>query len=210
MKVDMKEHQSLQIFKNPFFERFTFVHPILPLLLWGPIVVGLVWRSFAVHSLNAYEVFGVGLSAFLFWTLAEYLLHRYLFHFEPHGKMQERFLFIVHGNHHDDPNDPYRLVMPPFVSIVLALIFFSLFKYVMGPVYVEPFFAFFILGYLTYDYTHFAIHHFTPHTRVGRWIKNHHMQHHYVNPLSRWGVSSPLWDYVFGTVEGVNRVRHGS
>ena len=163
-----------------------------------------------MHQLSTMEVTGLGMSGFVFWTLAEYMLHRFIFHFEPNGWIQERIMFIIHGIHHEDANDPTRLVMPPFMGTVLALIFYSLFRFIFGPIYAEPFMAFFLMGYLTYDYTHFAIHHFTPRTRIGRWIKNHHMQHHYVNPHSRWGVSSPLWDYVFGTIEGVNSIRHGS
>jgi sterol desaturase/sphingolipid hydroxylase (fatty acid hydroxylase superfamily) len=93
--------------------------------------------------------------------------------------------------------------MPPAASLILGAILFSTFRGVLGPVWVEAFFAFFVVGYLCYDYIHFAVHHFTPRTRVGKFLKHSHMLHHYVSPNSRWGVSSPFWDYIFGTLEEV-------
>jgi sterol desaturase/sphingolipid hydroxylase (fatty acid hydroxylase superfamily) len=209
-RVSTKEYPSIRVFKSNFCEWFTHVHPLTPLFFWTPVILVLLWRSYSIHEFTTLEVTGLGMSGFVFWTLAEYMLHRFIFHYEPNGFVQERIMFLIHGIHHEDAKDPTRLVMPPFFGTVLALIFYTLFRLAFGPACAEPFMAFFLMGYLVYDYTHFAVHHFTPRTRFGRFIKSHHMQHHYVNPDSRWGVSSPLWDYVFGTIEGVNRVRHGS
>ena len=63
-----------------------------------------------------------------FWTLTEYWLHRFVFHFEPEKGIGARLHWIIHGVHHDHPNDPLRLVMPPSVSVpaeraVLRLLF---------------------------------------------------------------------------------------
>jgi dihydroceramide fatty acyl 2-hydroxylase len=197
-----KTHKSIRIFQNPFLERLSHVHPITPLILWGPPAIWLIWRSFFVHELNFFQVAGIGFLALVSWTLVEYSMHRFLFHLEGDGPLSRRIHFLIHGIHHTDPQDPTRLVMPPTASIAFALVLFPMFRALLGPVWVEPFFGFFLLGYLAYDYIHFAVHHFTPKTRMGRYLKHSHMQHHYVCPESRWGVSSPLWDYVFGTLEG--------
>jgi sterol desaturase/sphingolipid hydroxylase (fatty acid hydroxylase superfamily) len=66
------------------------------------------------------------------------------------------------------------------------------------------------VGYLCYDYIHFATHHFRPRTRVGKFLKQHHMLHHFAEHGSRWGVSSPMWDYVFGTLEEDRPVRQNT
>ncbi len=196
-----KPYKSIRIFQSPFLEQFTHVPPWLPLVFWGPLVVALYWRAVAVHELGAGVILLMSLLGFLSWTLAEYVLHRYIFHFSPKGAFQTRFQFIIHGMHHADPVDPTRLVMSPVVGLVLAVIFYGGFRSFMGPQRVEPFFAAFVVGYLWYDYTHYYVHHFTPRTAIGKALKQSHMLHHYASHEARWGVSSPLWDWVFGTLE---------
>lgn len=204
----MKPYKSVRIFKNDLLERLTHVHPITPLVLWAPMIAWLVWRSLTLHGMSVLTVGLMGAAAILVWTLTEYLLHRFAFHFPAQSKLGERVVFLIHGLHHDDPIDPTRLVMPPFPAIVFAAILYSLFRAILGPVWVEPFFAFFLLGYLWYDYTHFAVHHFTPKTKFGRMLKQHHMLHHYVSSEIRMGVSTPLWDYVFGTLKEAPKKGH--
>jgi sterol desaturase/sphingolipid hydroxylase (fatty acid hydroxylase superfamily) len=200
-----KPHKSVRVFKNSFMERLTHVHPLTPLMVWGPIILWLLWDSLITLELNPWQVGGLGLAAILSWSLTEYLLHRFIFHLEMDTPLGERFHFLVHGLHHVDPIDPTRLVMPPALSIILGILFYNLFYFIFGPLWVEPFFAFFLVGYLCYDYIHFAVHHFQPRTKIGKMLRHSHMQHHYVSPHARWGVSSPLWDYVFGSLEDTKK-----
>jgi sterol desaturase/sphingolipid hydroxylase (fatty acid hydroxylase superfamily) len=205
-----KAHQSIRIFKSDFAERFTHVHPITPLLFWTPVIAWLSYQSYLSPQLGPWTIGAWAAFGLFIWTLFEYLLHRFIFHFPPLNALSERFVYITHGLHHDDPVDPTRLVMPPFAGVCIALIMYSIFRLLFGPAYVQPFFAAFLAGYLCYDYTHYAVHHFTPRTRFGKFIKQSHMTHHYVNPDTRWGVSTPLWDHVFGTYGETKRVQHGS
>lgn len=199
--MEHKEYNSIRVFQNPFLERLTHVHPITPLIVWIPYISWLIWRSLTFHHLSPFVVGAFGVFGFLFWTFAEYVLHRFIFHFVPEGEWQKRFQYLIHGLHHSDPQDPTRLVMPPTASITIALALYVIFRTFLGGVLVEPFFAFFLVGYLCYDYTHYAVHHFKPRTRMGKFVKQHHMMHHFVNHDSRWGVSTPIWDYVFGTLD---------
>src|SRR3546814_16967356 len=57
------------------------------------------------------------------WTLTEYALHRFVFHWEPKSAVLRRSVFIMHGNHHAVPNDPLRNLMPPVVSLPVAGLF---------------------------------------------------------------------------------------
>jgi sterol desaturase/sphingolipid hydroxylase (fatty acid hydroxylase superfamily) len=196
-----KPYPSIRIFKSDFVEALTHVHPLTPLIFWTPVISWLVWRSFTVHQLSATLVAGLAFLGLVFWSLSEYVLHRFVFHFTANSPVQEKLQFLIHGLHHDDPLDPSRLVMPPIPGVIIASVLYGLFRLVLGPAWVEPFFAFFLVGYLCYDYVHFSVHHFKPRTRLGKMLKQHHMMHHFVSPSSRWGVSSPLWDYVFGTLE---------
>ncbi len=197
-----KPYKSIQVFKNPFLEKFTHAHPLTPLVLWGPIVAGMLWHTIRVLNVSNAALVSLAVSALVTWTLVEYVLHRFVFHYEGESVWSQKIHFLIHGLHHSDPNDPTRLVMPPFGSLAIAAMIYPIFRAILGPLWAEPFFAFFLVGYLIYDYTHFAVHHFRPMTRLGKMLKTHHMQHHFVEPNSRWGVSSPVWDFVFGTLEG--------
>jgi sterol desaturase/sphingolipid hydroxylase (fatty acid hydroxylase superfamily) len=132
------------------------------------------------------------------WTFVEYIMHRFVFHYAPANKpWAQRIHFIFHGVHHDYPSDAKRLVLPPSVSIPLATIFYFLFSAILPVNYIFGFFPGFILGYLFYDLSHYAIHHFNFKGNLWKRIKQHHMLHHYQDPDKGYGVSSPLWDKIF-------------
>lgn len=200
---------SIRLFKNPVLEALTHVHPVVPLVTWGPVVIGLVFLSIQ-KELAVSAIGGVMVAGLVFWTLAEYLLHRYVFHFKPRNRFQERVEYLIHGIHHDQPEDATRLVMPPAAAVLLAAALYGLFRLALGPVWVLPFFGGFLVGYLCYDYIHYGIHHFSMSSKVGKYLKNHHMKHHFMTHGARWGVSSPLWDIVFGTMKERRRSTHAS
>ncbi len=208
--MSRKPYASIRVFQNPHLEALTHVHPITPLVFWVPVIGYLLYRSVVVHEFSAVAILSMAGAGLFVWTLAEYLLHRFVFHYEGNNAVTKRIHFLIHGLHHDDPADPTRLVMPPAGGAPIAFGLYLLFRLFMGPAWVDPFFAFFLVGYLCYDYIHFATHHFRPRTRVGKFLKQHHMLHHFAEHGSRWGVSSPIWDYVFGTLEENRPVRQGT
>ena len=113
-------------------------------------------------------------------------------------------MFLFHGIHHAQPQCKTRLVMPPVVSIPLALFYYGLLSLILGalagiPQWIAPIVSGLVIGYLAYDLTHYATHHFPMRWGFLKFLKRHHMKHHYKTPDQRFGVSSPLWDYVFGT-----------
>src|SRR4051812_22118677 len=122
-----KKHQSIQLFKNPWLEKFTHVHPITPLIVWGPIIGWFAWRMFSEARLEAWTIGAFMAAGALSWTLFEYVMHRFVFHFEAKSRAVKYIVHLFHGIHHDDPLDPTRLVMPPVVSLFLGgLVFISL------------------------------------------------------------------------------------
>lgn len=196
--MSTKAHQSIRLFKNPVLEALTHVHPSIPFIIWLPVVAYMLIQSRTTMNIDFSVIglfFGLGL---LFWTFTEYAMHRYVFHFEARSKVGKYLVFLFHGIHHDDPQDPTRLVMPPVVSITLGVVFFYLFKAVFSDLG-TPFFCGFIVGYMVYDYLHFAIHHFRPKTAWGKTLKENHMKHHFIAHGAKWGVSTPIWDHVFKT-----------
>lgn len=195
-----KAYQSIRLFKNPLLEALTHVHPSIPFIVWIPIVAYTLFYAFETEGLSIMTLLSFAFLGLVFWTFTEYAMHRYVFHYKASTKVGQYLVFLFHGIHHDDPQDPTRLVMPPVVSLTLGAAFFVLFKAIFGPSGL-PFFAGFISGYLVYDYIHFAVHHFRPRTEMGKKLKEHHMKHHFIAHGAKWGVSSSLWDRVFQTLE---------
>ncbi len=190
---------SPPLFENRILDFFSRVHPSIPAIVFGPVVAICIWAGFD-DGLNVFEVIGLFAGGLVIWTLTEYWLHRLVFHWEPNFPGGDKLHFIIHGVHHDHPNDPLRLVMPPAVSIPLAALFFWLFTLIFGTPVAYPAFAGFILGYLGYDYTHFYLHHYVPQSTFGKRLREAHMRHHFQDHRYGFGVSSPLWDAVFRTL----------
>jgi dihydroceramide fatty acyl 2-hydroxylase len=190
---------SPPLFENRLLDFFSRVHPSIPAIVFGPVVVGGVWLGLD-RGLGIGETILLFLAGLLIWTLTEYWLHRLFFHWEPRFRGGDRLHFIIHGVHHDHPNDAMRLVMPPAVSIPLAALFLGAFVLVFGTPHAFPLFAAFIAGYLTYDYTHYHLHHHTPRTNLGKRLREQHMRHHFQDHRFGFGVSSPLWDAIFRTL----------
>ncbi|MEW6195933.1 MAG: sterol desaturase family protein [Bacteroidota bacterium] len=191
--------ETVRMFRNDLLESLSRVHWTVPLIMYIPIILYFLYRSYFVLSLTGKDIILLFLAGIVIWTFTEYTLHRFVFHYQPKSSIGQRLHFIVHGVHHDYPKDSKRLVMPPSVSIPLALFFYWLFTILIGGVYINSFFAGFLTGYLFYDTTHYAVHHFNMHNKFWLAIKNHHMKHHYQDATKGYGVSQPTWDYVFGT-----------
>lgn len=196
----------IRLFKSNFLEFFTHISPITICMLWIPVAAYFLISAILKPGVAGFPSYIplCFLGGLFFWTLAEYLLHRFVFHFPAKSAKAERIVFLFHGIHHAQPQIKTRLVMPPVVAIPLALIFYGLFTLVLGlifrvPHWVAPVFSGFITGYLVYDLTHYATHHFPMRSGAAKFLKRYHMQHHYKTPDKRFGVSSPLWDIVFGT-----------
>jgi sterol desaturase/sphingolipid hydroxylase (fatty acid hydroxylase superfamily) len=198
-KIKHAMRGSPRMFKSDFVEKYlSRVRPVHVLAVWLPIIGYLCWQSLARGATPlAFSLTLLG--GVFFWTLLEYVLHRYVFHFEPHGEMQEDLSFLIHGVHHDYPWDPDRLVMPPTVSLLIGAALYFPMLWLTGPVLFGAAFAGTALGYLWYDISHYAFHHWKPSTRVGRYLRSYHLVHHFKTPELRYGVSTPLWDYVFRT-----------
>jgi dihydroceramide fatty acyl 2-hydroxylase len=190
---------SIRLFRNDFLERLSHVHPITPLLVWAPVSGWLVWRALQMHQLAVGAVLLVLVAGLFTWTLAEYCLHRFLFHYPARSRVGQWLVFLFHGNHHEDPRDKTRLVMPPAGALPIMALIYGLFSLFIPSPWIEPFCAGFIIGYLIYDYIHYSTHHFRLRGPVGRYLKRYHLKHHFSGETGRDGVSSPLWDLVFGT-----------
>ncbi|MCH4551176.1 sterol desaturase family protein [Aestuariibaculum lutulentum] len=207
----MKQHRvttdfstgQAQIFKNPFLERLTKTNPASNIVIYGITILLLGYLAIGVIGLSVISFITLFCIGFVSWTLAEYLLHRYLFHWYNDWKWTKRFHFIMHGSHHEYPKDKERLLMPPVPGLILASLLFCIF-YVLFWVfgvskYTFGYFPGFFLGYLMYSFVHRAIHVKRPPKRF-KYLWLHHNLHHYQYPDKAYGVSNTFWDKVFGTM----------
>ena len=201
-----KSTAPIRLFRSDFLEFFTHIHPAVVVVIWLPaaaffmIYAILQWPVYAAPAFIPL-MFVTGL---FLWTLTEYLLHRFVFHFHAKTELGRRITFLYHGIHHEQPLVKSRLVMPPVVSIPLSFLFFGLFTLLLGVLagaqyLVHPLFSGFIVGYLAYDLSHYSTHHFKIRRGLPLYLKRNHMLHHFKTPDKRFGVSNSLWDIVFRT-----------
>lgn len=189
--------ETCRMFESDWLERFSRIHPATPFVVWGPVAAYCLFRSLSSGMVRAPVALLLFFGGMFLWTLAEYLLHRFVFHFRHDSGWGRRVHFLLHGVHHDFPNDADRLVMPLLTSTPMAVIFYSLFGVLLGAGAGPAFFAGFVVGYLFYDGTHFYVHHFVPRTRWGKLLRRHHLTHHFADHHGGFGVSTPLWDLIF-------------
>lgn len=188
--------QSVRLFANPLLERLTKARPGAVVVVYAPAMAVLLALSVPALGAAAAGWAALGLVA---WTLFEYALHRVVFHWPARSPWGRRLVFLLHGCHHADPQDPHRAVMPPLASLPLALTCYGAAALALPAPCRDAAFAGFLLGYLHYDLTHWACHQARMAGPLGRRLKRHHLRHHHAGAHGNFGVGSPLWDMVFGT-----------
>ncbi|EOZ92287.1 fatty acid hydroxylase [Indibacter alkaliphilus LW1] len=190
---------SAQMFDNPVLERLSRTHISIPIVMFFSISA--ISLYFAVTSTGI--SLGIGLlvilAGLLAFTFVEYMMHKHFFHMEPDNSIKDKLQYSVHGVHHDYPRDKDRLAMPPFVSAFYAFIFYVVFTFIMGD-FALYFLPGFLFGYAAYLGVHYAVHAFQPPKNFLKILWVNHAVHHYKDPDVAFGVSSPLWDYILGTM----------
>jgi sterol desaturase/sphingolipid hydroxylase (fatty acid hydroxylase superfamily) len=190
---------SPRLFDNPLLDRLSRVHWSMPLFVYVPVILALLVVS--GQLLAPAIIVGMVALGYLIWTLIEYFGHRYLFHWEFPGAFGRRIHFLIHGVHHDHPNDPLRLVMPILLSGPIMIVAWIVASLLFGTTLRYPTLAGFVTGYLAYDMVHYYTHHAVPTTKLGLTLRRLHLMHHYRDHDKGFGVSAPYWDFIFGTAE---------
>lgn len=194
--------ESARMFKNDTINALSKVHYTVPLYLYIPPILYFLYVTIFQTPMEEVSILsrvGLWFAGIFTWTFFEYAVHRFIFHYHATSDIGKRFHFISHGVHHDYPQDSTRLVMPPSVSLPLAVLFFFIFYTLLGPLMMAPAFVGFLMGYLVYDMSHYAVHHFNWKFAYFQRIKKHHMDHHFRDPDYGFGFTSDIWDKVFDT-----------
>lgn len=193
-----------RLFENSFFESFTFFTLKAFLAMWAVFLSAIA----AVAIVKAPTFWAVPLIAagWLAWTITEYALHRFVFHLEPESERLKQFVFVIHGNHHADPNDPLRNLMPPVVSVPLGTLIWLGCVGLMG-LLGHWFFLGFVMGYVVYDLVHYSCHQFAMTGAMARFLKVHHMRHHFEREGGNYAITGMIWDRLFSTALTSRRER---
>ena len=190
---------SAQIFSNPVLERISRTHISIPITLF--LAISSVSLFYGVTATSIHFGFGLAVAVLgiVAFTFVEYMMHKHFFHMEPDTPIKDKLQYGIHGVHHDYPRDKDRLAMPPFVSAAYAAILYLVFTLVMGD-FALYFLPGFLVGYSGYLGVHYVVHVYNPPKNFLKVLWVNHAIHHYKNPDSAFGVSSPLWDYLLGTL----------
>lgn len=189
---------TTQLFQNRILEGLTRTNFMLPVVFYYVLAATFICLSVFNHVgiASYWWLFPAGMIVF---SLVEYLIHRFVFHFKAVTAKEIQLQYNIHGVHHEFPRDKDRLVMPPVISILLAAIFYELFQATMGRTG-WIFFAGFVAGYSTYLLIHYAVHALHPPNNFLKYLWKHHSLHHYSSVNAAYSVSFPLWDILFGSM----------
>lgn len=188
-----------RVFKNKTLERLTRTHISIPVVLFNLIAIGLLYYGITKTAISVFLFVALFFLGLLFFTLLEYLMHKHVFHMLTDTKVKEKIQYNFHGIHHEYPKDKDRLAMPPVVSLLITVALYYVFNFLIGD-YVYGFLPGLLFGYSAYLFVHFAVHAYPPPKNFLRILWINHSIHHYKNPEVAFGVSSPLWDYIFRTI----------
>jgi dihydroceramide fatty acyl 2-hydroxylase len=201
-KLDRPLRGSPRMFTVGWVEKyFSRVRPWHVVVIWMPCVAWCLSRAVRDPQAPALAIAGMFAMGMLGWTLLEYGLHRFVFHHHPdeNSELQKDAMWLIHGIHHDYPWDGDRLVMPPTVTALVLLALWFPLKALLGVHLHYSFTAGLVFGYVAYDLTHYWLHHAVPKSAAGKWLRRYHLVHHFSTPEVRYGITTPLWDLVFGT-----------
>lgn len=189
-----------QLFRNPVLEKLSRTHIAVPILIFFAYSGTLLYWGITHTSLSAGVTTVMFLTGILAYTWVEYMVHRYLFHMGARTEQRARLQYTMHGVHHEFPKDKERLAMPPIISITISTVLLLLFRLVLGDL-AFSFLPGFLVGYAAYLSIHYMVHSFQPPNNFLKILWVNHSIHHYKNGEEIFGVSSPLWDYIYGTIK---------
>lgn len=194
-----KNSGTKKIFHQPLLEKLTRTNIYIPISIFLIIAAGLLYFAIVHTHLSLVAIPFLFLAGWLFFTFLEYIAHRYLFHLNADTPWKRKMQYHLHGVHHEYPKDKDRLAMPPPMSILLAGIFFIIF-YTLIDTQAFAFLPGMLTGYAMYLFVHYIVHAYPPPQNPLKQLWVNHAIHHYKDSNLVFGVSSPLWDYVFGTL----------
>jgi sterol desaturase/sphingolipid hydroxylase (fatty acid hydroxylase superfamily) len=187
----------IRLFQSDRLERLTTVSPWAFVLMWTIVlsVAGIYagWEDAPLAVSLSWFFCGL-----LVWSLFEYAMHRFMFHLKLQSGFGQFVVFMLHGNHHANPSDRERNLMPPIISVPISTLVWCLATVLVGSAGTLVFLGF-MIGYVTYDGLHFACHQFPMRSGIMQRWQRHHLLHHYTREEGNFAITAIFWDRVFGS-----------
>ncbi|MGF9966612.1 sterol desaturase family protein [Bacillus rhizoplanae] len=178
-------------------KEFFFQHDIV--IMIGILIAFIVFLNMQLFTWIAAIAVIAGI---IFYTINEYITHRFLFHLKPpKNQFLLKMLKRLHYDHHVYPNDLKLLFLPVWYSIPGFTIYLFIVYGITSSITVTLSFGIgMIFMLLVYEWKHYIAHRpLRPMTSYGRWLKKQHILHHYKNENYWFGVSNPFYDFLFKT-----------
>ena len=198
-------HTRLTLFQNRWLEKLTVISASTFIALWAVGLPAIAWAAWSLTGgrpagdiAAPLAIGGRVMAGLLLWTLTEYALHRFVFHWKGGPAPVKQFVFLLHGNHHSVPGDRLRNLMPPIVSLPIGGTIWTILAVIVGAASGWVFLGF-MSGYVAYDMTHYACHQWPMKGRMARMLKTHHMRHHHAGQAGNYAITGMMWDRLFGT-----------
>jgi 4-hydroxysphinganine ceramide fatty acyl 2-hydroxylase len=188
-----------RLFKSGLLESLTRTNFLFPVIFYYAAAAGCLLYALLRLEHDSWYNWILLPCGMLTFTLVEYLLHRFVFHFRAETPKEQKLKYTIHGVHHAFPKDKDRLVMPPIISVGVALLFW-IFFYTLTGEFVWYLFSGFLAGYSTYLIIHYSVHRYRPPRNFLKILWRHHSLHHYYSDDVAFSVSFPFWDWIFGTM----------
>jgi Fatty acid hydroxylase len=180
------------------------VKTFVPFLIYLPVSLTLSWFALTTRRFSVLALTLLLFAGLVSWGLVEYILHRFIFHFDAVSERGKAFVYAVHLSHHEHPRRIDNLFAGLRTSVSVAVIYFLIAWLVLRTWQAASLlFAGLVLGYCFYEYVHYMAHHASPPFRVLRYLKKYHMLHHHQSPDMRFGVTSPIFDILLATYRPV-------
>lgn len=202
--ITPKTKGSRQLFSNPVLEKLSRTHIAVPLTIFFLYSAVLLYWSVTHTSLSWMISIGMFVLGVLAFTWVEYMVHRYVFHMKTYTELRAKLQYTMHGVHHEFPKDKDRLAMPPLLSVTISTVLLLVLKVFLGDM-VFSFLPGFLVGYAAYLGIHYMVHAYQPPKNIFKFLWINHSVHHYKDGEVIFGVSSPLWDYIYGTMREKKR-----
>jgi sterol desaturase/sphingolipid hydroxylase (fatty acid hydroxylase superfamily) len=162
---------------------------VLVFCIYLPLVFAAAAWNLAAGT-SPVQAAGAFLAGLLFWTLLEYLIHRFAFH-----------RLAPHYQHHEFPADRRYILAPLWFSLLSAGILWGLLAVATGSWKLGAMAeAGAVAGYLGYEWVHIVIHSERPGGAILRGLRKHHYYHHFADDTKCYGVVTSFWDRVFGSL----------
>ena len=193
MKGPTSSDKRLRLFENRWLEKLTVISVGWFMTIWS---IGLIWLGVSAWgTVPLVTIPPLIVCGWFLFTGLEYVAHRFLFHLKPKTDLMAKVVFVMHGNHHMQPMDKLRSLMPPIVSLPIGYAVASILSLAFGVWSAWMLFGF-VLGYVAYELTQNA----SP--MRGAWakrFKRHHLLHHFMSEDGNYAVTGLFWDTLMGT-----------